>query len=114
MSENDLQNAVLELAELLGWRCVHFRPGLTRSGNWTTAMSGSLSAGFPDCVLVRERVLFVELKSARGKLSPEQCGWRDALITAGAEWHCWKPIDWIDGTVEAVLRRHAIGSGTPF
>ena len=64
MTERDLQDAVMEMAKLLGWRCVHFRPARTLHGEWRTAIEGH--AGFPDLVLLRPpRLVFAELKSKK-------------------------------------------------
>ena len=74
LSESDLLSQVTQVAELLGWSWVHFRPARTAHG-WRTPVSGPLGKGFPDLVMMRprdRRILFVELKSARGKASPEQ------------------------------------------
>ena len=51
-------------------------------------------AGFPDLVLVRERVIFAELKSETGRLSPEQKTWGDKLFIADCEIYNWRPSDW--------------------
>jgi hypothetical protein len=53
-------------------------------------------------VLVRDRVLVVELKSERGKPTAEQRRWLDALEAAGAEHYLWRPSSWPE--VERVLR----------
>ena len=98
MTEKELQAAVLELAGYLKWTCYH------------THDSRRSNPGFPDLVLARERVVFAELKSSKGQLRPEQMEWRAALDVAGAEYHVWRPGDWTDGTIEKILRRHAIGS----
>lgn len=48
--------------------------------------------GFPDLVLARNgEVLFVELKSEKGKLSPEQRDW-----LAHTNGRLWRPADWPD------------------
>src|SRR5687767_12429011 len=87
---------VLALATALGWRTAHFRPARTDKG-WRTAVSGH-GVGFPDLVLARAkpapgRVLYVELKSERGRLSPEQTFWLKTLAAAGAETYVWRPSD---------------------
>ena len=61
-------------------------------------------AGFPDLVLVRERVVFVELKTMKGTISPKQREWYDALIAGGAEAYIWRPDAWNSGEIEAALR----------
>jgi hypothetical protein len=107
MSEADLLSNVIELAELFKWRCVHFRPGMNRRGHWSTAMSGTHAAGWPDLVLCRERLVAVELKSARGSVTPEQQSWLAALARVGVEVHVWRPEQWSDGTIERALRRRS-------
>ncbi len=103
MSERELQDAVIDLARLLGYRVAHFRPAQTSRGNWITAMSGD--TGYPDLTIAgRGRVIFAELKSKSGRISAQQLAWHDALVDAGQEFHCWFPSDWLDGTVERVLR----------
>ena len=102
MTETELLNGVLAMAEVFGWTSAHFRPAQTSHG-WRAAVSGA-GKGFPDVVLVRDHVLFVELKSTKGSLSPEQVVWRDVLVRGGASWHLWRPADWLDGTIERVLR----------
>jgi len=53
--------------------------------------------GFPDCVLVhpkKKRVIFCELKSEVGKLTPKQAEWISALETAESlEVFVLKPSD---------------------
>ena len=53
--------------------------------------------GFPDLVLVKPgRLLFVELKSQKGKLTQEQSVWLSMLQHSipGVEAYCWSPDDW--------------------
>jgi len=106
VNERELQDAVIELARLLGYRCAHFRPAQTTRG-WRTPVSAD-GAGFPDLVLAhpkQRRLLFVELKAARGRLSMEQVEWLDTLTDSEcADVFCWRPADWADGSIEAVLR----------
>jgi hypothetical protein len=104
MSEAELLSNVIALAEHLKWRAVHFRPGMNRRGVWATAMSGSQAAGWPDLTLCRDRLIAVELKADKGRLTPAQSDWAAALVNAGVEYHCWRPADWLDGTIERVLR----------
>lgn len=95
------------LARVLGWRVAHFRPAQTKRG-WRTAVAGD-GAGFPDLVLVhraKERVIFAELKSQRGKLAPEQVEWREALLAAGVEYYCWRPADIAE--IEYQLKRNIV------
>lgn len=109
VSEADFSRTVVELAQLLGWRVAHFRPGLTSRVDakgkpvWVTPVQAE-GKGFPDLVLVKgERLLFAELKSATGKLTPEQQAWLDALRQVpGIEAYVWRPTYWY--AVEIALR----------
>lgn len=89
MTEDDLKAQVLDLAAAHGWRVAHFRPARTQQG-WRTPVEAD-GRGWPDLVLVRERVIFVELKAERGSLSADQRAWLEALTEAGAEVYVWKP-----------------------
>jgi len=95
MSERQLQSAVIQLAELLGWKTYH------------TFDSRRSNPGYPDLTLVRgDQLLFVELKSAKGRLTTEQTEWLQALGYV-ASVATWRPCDWVDGTIESVLRRRS-------
>jgi hypothetical protein len=102
VTEDELQDWIVGTARLLGWRIFHARVARTATG-WRTAVSYD-GAGFPDLVLVRERLVFAEIKLERGRLSPEQVVWLDVLREAGQEVHVWRPADWTSGAVEDVLR----------
>lgn len=84
VTEKQFQANVLRLAKTLGWLAYH---------TFDSRRSGQ---GFPDLVLARERVLFVELKAQNGKVSQYQRQWEEALLKAGAEHYIWKPADWDD------------------
>ena len=100
LSERELQDAIGELLNVLGYTWDHFRPARTKHG-WVTPLSGH--KGAPDLRMVGSRLLFAELKSAKGNLSPEQEGWIDRLRGVGAEVYVWRPEDWWSGEVERVL-----------
>lgn len=95
ISESELQDGVVQLARLLGYRVFHSRPARTSKG-WRTPVQYD-GKGFVDLVMVsasRKRVIFVELKRLGGRLSEDQQGWAQALNAAGAEYHSWTPADW--------------------
>lgn len=103
MSEGDLLTAVLDLCGLLGLRVAHFRPARTEHG-WRTAVQGD-GKGFPDLVITGPGgVLYVELKSATGRMSAEQQAWMDALTAAGQPVAVWRPADLGSGRIESELR----------
>lgn len=92
MREREWQAQVLEAAQLMGWLGYH------------THDSRRSAPGFPDLVLVRERVLFAELKTDTGRLRPEQATWLERLRDAGAEAYLWRPRNW-DGVLDTLKRR---------
>jgi VRR-NUC domain-containing protein len=113
LTEAHFQDQVTQLATLLGWSWVHFRPAYTGRGV-RTPVAGPLGKGWPDLVLVhpaKGRVLFVELKRDGAELTPEQL---DVLRTLESvalarddphrqvEVHVWRPRDW--DYLEHVLR----------
>lgn len=70
------------LATMLGWTlCYH------------TLRSKGSQPGFPDRVIVRDRVIFAELKREKGKPTERQIAWLDGLARAGAEVYLWQPSD---------------------
>ena len=102
MSEADLSDAVVQLAHLFGWRVLLVRPARTAHG-WKTPF-GADGVGWPDLTLIRgDRLIFAELKSRRGRLTDDQRVWLDVLSAVG-ETYIWRPEQWLDGTIERVLR----------
>lgn len=83
MSEAELQRLVDETCRRLGLMHYH------------THDSRRSTAGFPDSVIVGPGgLLFRELKSQDGTLSPEQRRWGSRIEQAGADWSVWRPVDW--------------------
>lgn len=87
MTEAELQRLVAELCGRLGLAHYH------------TFDSRRSEPGFPDSVIVGNRILFRELKTADGKLSPEQRHWGNRIEQAGGDFAVWRPADWDGGTV---------------
>ena len=94
LTEAAWQRQVTDLADLQGWRWMH-APTVTVTRPPTagrprpvvyaeTTTKGTLGSGWPDLVLVRERVVFVELKADDGRISEAQVGVREALRDAEA------------------------------
>lgn len=92
MDERTLQQQVAGMAKRLG--LFHYHPRIS---------TGS-APGWPDSVIVGERILFRELKSQTGRLSPEQRAVGDRLKAAGPDWAIWRPSDWLSGEIETQLR----------
>ena len=108
ISERDFQSQVIDLARSCNWRLAHFRAGKTAGGRWATQMSGDV--GYPDLTLVRgDRLIFAELKSATGTITPEQMDWLDALsMVAHVSAELWRP----DG-LDAIATLLSPRNGTP-
>lgn len=95
VTEAELQKAVVELARRFGWLVYHV-PDSRRA----------TARGCPDLICLNEsqaRVMFVELKTEKGKIRPEQTFWIGVLTAAGIEVHVWRPSD-LQETIPKVLR----------
>jgi hypothetical protein len=119
MSEDQLKDAVIEMAQTFGWLVHHDRPARTEKG-WRTAIQGD--PGFPDLVLARRGMVLVsELKRDTGGLSDEQKAWLYALggtshwdgdgwlikpraSGGGLAVGVWRPWNWSKREIEKVLR----------
>jgi len=88
--EADLQRTIVDAAQTLGWRVAHFRPAQNSQGGWRTPVAYD-GAGFPDLVLVRDRLIIAELKSDKGRVSVAQQEWLDMFRAAGVETYVWRP-----------------------
>ena len=81
MTEKQFQLQIVMVAKANGWQIYH------------TYDARRSAPGFPDLVLVRDRVLYRELKTDTGRVSPAQQEWGDALTKAGADFAIWRPRD---------------------
>ena len=83
ISEAALQKSLVEVAEMYGWQ-LHHEVDSRRS-----------KPGLPDLICAHHKhgVVFIELKSERGYLKPEQRVWRDTLVAAGARYYVFRPRD---------------------
>jgi len=79
--EKEWQAQVVQLLKTLGWRHYHVYD------------SRRSTHGFPDLVCVRNRVVYLELKRERGKLTDEQIDWLRQLRAAGTEAYVARPRD---------------------
>lgn len=72
-TERQLQDTLWTCAKRCGWDAYH------------THDSRRSEPGFPDLVCVKQgRILFLEIKKQRGRVSPEQRRWIDALAVIGS------------------------------
>ena len=90
-SEKTFMAEIIKLAKQHGYEAYH------------THNSRKSDPGFPDLVLCRPvsatspgRLIFAELKSSTGKLSPDQHRWLSVLEHSlpDVEVYCWRPRDW--------------------
>lgn len=93
MTEKEWSAQVYDLARQLGWTRYH------------TYRSERSAAGFPDETLVRDRVIFLELKREKGKLSAAQRDWLTKLLNAGAEAYVARPRD-LQWLADVLSSRH--------
>jgi hypothetical protein len=73
------------LAAMTGWQL-----------RYHTLRSKGSQGGFPDRVLVRDRIVYAELKREKKTSTPvgaEQKRWLDSLTKAGGECYLWRPSD---------------------
>ena len=102
MPERELQENVRQLCAGLG--LYHFHPhNSTRS-----------EPGWPDSAIIGRRMIFRELKSECGKLTPEQAEVGRKLKAAGENWRVWRPSDWLSRQIEKELTELAAVQGELF
>ena len=100
IKEDDFLATVTELALLCGWLVYH------------TYDSRRSQAGFPDLVLARaDKLIFAELKTAKGKVRDAQILWLDTLgamanTQPNVEVYLWRPKDWA-GIERILTGQHA-------
>ena len=102
LTERQWQDQILEAADKLGWYRHHDHD--SRKQDWRA------DSGFPDLVLAKDgRIIFAELKTAKGRITPEQQAWLAHLggnnpigPSEGVEIYVWRPDDWPE--VERVLK----------
>jgi hypothetical protein len=81
-TEADFQTWVVDILTLGGWMYYH------------TYSSLRSNEGFPDLVCTRPpEILYAELKSEKGLLTPEQYEWLAALQACNQEAYLWRPSD---------------------
>jgi hypothetical protein len=102
MTEAELQRVIVDAAALGGWRVAHFPPSRSHRGGHLTAGAYDAVRGWPDLVLIRDRLIVLELKSARGRVTPEQAAWLDAFTAAGIDTRTVRPAD-LDALIAELL-----------
>jgi len=97
-SETEFEEQIVAVARSLGWSVIGVRRNVA-----VQRADGSVfhctpwlydGEGCPDLVLVRDRIVFMELKSESGRMRPKQEAWFHRLKNAGAEVYIMRPSDW--------------------
>lgn len=107
MSEATWQGQFIDLAQSYGWKHLHVRRTIGRGKKWVTATN---RAGWPDLTLWNQRqrrIIFVELKSEKGIVSPEQEEVLAELRNSGQETYVLRPSE-LD-LAQAILRPQVDG-----
>lgn len=95
--EKEFLRWVVNEAEERGWKVAHIgasvnivqRAESDPRGPGKIVIPDKGTAGFPDLVMVRERLLCAELKLTPNKPTGNQINWLEALNEAGIETHVW-------------------------
>jgi hypothetical protein len=96
MSERDLQATVTGICDLL------------HLDHWHVLTSKGMRPGWPDLVIIGPaKVIYRELKSERGSLTPDQRRVGSLLARAGCDWAVWRPRDLVSGVIPDQLKRLA-------
>lgn len=105
-TERAFMGQVVRYARLMGWRVFHDEATNTArrcSACGAVRRTPRNPAGLPDLILVRRpRLVWAELKSARGRVTPDQRAWIEELRACGQDARIWRPDDWPE--IERVLR----------
>jgi len=68
-----------------------------------TRLSKGSEKGWPDWVIVGNGILYRELKTETGTLTPEQRAVGSRITRAGGNWAVWRPRDLLNGTIARQL-----------
>ncbi len=118
LEDKHLKPAVEQALETYGYIWKHDRPARYEDGRHATHYEGH--GGFPDIVAVHPKtgkILLFELKvelPSKGVVSDDQQAWLDAAAKsceAGVASGVWRPMDWLDGTIEETIKWGTRGGG---
>jgi len=88
-SEKLFMDKVMQIAKMNSWMIHHPTPHQVRPGVFR-----SDGAGVPDLMLVSTTgrgIIWAELKTETGKLSPLQRMWGQSIKANGGEYYVWRP-----------------------
>jgi hypothetical protein len=98
MNHSEWLQQLIDLLHTYHFTVAHFRSVRQQRADgsvfWSTPVQAD-GTGWPDLVAVRDkRIVVIEAKVGRDKLSDEQRHWLDILEMAGAESYVFFPSDW--------------------
>lgn len=112
MTHEELQQQVIDLAHLLGYRHLHVRRSIGKGRRWATTTN---VVGWPDLLLWSRRQpgrhVAIELKVPPDKVRPEQQACLDELAAAGFEVYVIRPDDVV--RLANLLARPRAAAGSP-
>lgn len=86
-SEQEIRRDIVGFLRALGYRVWDHEQGYRKDG------STRVTKGFPDLIVAGHgRIVAAEIKSARGKLTPEQQEFRDTWVENGGEHVVWRSV----------------------
>jgi hypothetical protein len=92
VTEAELQRQVLQLAHTFGWESFHPRfSWRSRKGYTDLTLWNPEARMFPVQIPC---VIWVELKTETGKVTPEQAATHLSMRKAGLTVYVWRPSDW--------------------
>lgn len=103
MSGKALQGAIIDLAHTKGWKIAHFH-NVTNARGFTMTPVAADGKGFPDLILVRERLIAAEIKGTGDTIREDQVKWAEWLAAAGVPCYLWTVKVWRSGEVERILQ----------
>ena len=105
-SEDYLQKCIIKAISVLAPNVfvAHIPNGGSRAKQEAINLKAAgVKRGVPDLVLVLSsgQVAFIEVKTPKGKLSPEQDAFGNMCVLRGTKWACIRNIDEVKTTLEA-------------
>ena len=92
MTEAELEEQVRDACKKLGVIRIHIYH------------ARGTTPGVPDDILIGAHgILWRELKTMAGKVSPAQRAMGEALLAAGQDWALWRPDDWFSQRIRQEL-----------
>lgn len=117
VDEAEFQKVIVETAQLLGWHVFHVadsrREVIDRRRGLSFMVGDKLAKGWPDLALAHPRwhVFAVrELKTDKGRVTPEQKAWLELLASCGIDADLWRPRNWDESIVPFLTNRRNRGT----